>query len=82
MEIKPEYQKAYEQAKQKMLFACIWRERPQGGFNSFDFHPFVALRKVNNQGVIAYEGMIIYQCKKMGDDGYALLNEDRSFKDK
>jgi hypothetical protein len=49
--------------KQKMLFAAIWKERKEGGYNSYDFEPFVALKKVNNQGVDAYEGYNLTEWK-------------------
>jgi hypothetical protein len=42
--------------QKEMLFACIWKEREEGGYNSVDFEPFVAMEKVNNQGVDAYKG--------------------------
>lgn len=79
MEIKEEYTELYNQLKSNMLFACIWEERPQGGYNRFDYRPFIALKKVENQGVIAYEGHYIDVCKKKGSDGYAILNKDRTF---
>lgn len=47
----------YEEIRSKCLFACIWSERPEGGYNSTDFEPFIALKKINNQGVDAYEGI-------------------------
>lgn len=79
MEIKDEFKKEYEKLKTEMLFACIWKERPQGGYNSFDYRPFVALRKVVNQGVDAYEGKYIDACKKKGTDERAIKNEDGTF---
>ena len=42
--------------QKELLFACIWKERKEGGYNSVDFEPFVAMEKVNNQGVEAYKG--------------------------
>lgn len=79
MQIKDEFKIEYEQLKQKMLFACIWSEKPQGGFNSFDYRPFVALRKVVNQGIDAYEGKYIDACKKIGANERAMTNEDGTF---
>ena len=52
-----------QELQDKMLFAAIWSERRQGGFNSTDFEPFVALKKVNNQGVDAYEGVLLTEYK-------------------
>jgi hypothetical protein len=47
----------WEEIRSKALFAVIWSERKQGGYNNYDFEPFVALKKVINQGVHAYEGI-------------------------
>ncbi len=80
MDIKPEHKTAYKYLKQNMLFACIWTERLEGGFNSFDYRPFVALKEVNNQGVTAYEGKYIDYCKKLDANGWAIKNTDGSFK--
>lgn len=79
MEINEKFKKEYDKLKAEMLFACIWKERPQGGYNSFDYRPFIALRKVVNQGVDAYEGKYIDACKKIGTDNYAIKNEDGTF---
>jgi hypothetical protein len=48
---------SYEDMRAKCLFAVIWSEKEEGGYNQSDFHPFVALEKVINQGVEAYEGI-------------------------
>ena len=47
----------YEHIRDHCLFAVIWSERPQGGYNQSDFEPFIAMNKVENQGVQAYEGI-------------------------
>lgn len=49
----------YEELKSVCLFACIWSERKEGGYNNYDFYPFIAIKKVNNQGIEAYEGITI-----------------------
>jgi len=46
-----------------MLFACIFTERKEGGYNSYDFRPFVALKKVNNQGIVTYLGCYLKEDK-------------------
>jgi len=55
-----------QELQNTMLFAAIWSERKEGGYNSYDFEPFVALKKVNNQGVESYEGFTLteYKCLK------------------
>lgn len=80
VEVKEEYVDKYNNLSDSMMFACIWDERPQGGYNSFDFNPFVAVKKVNNQGIEAYEGYYIDVVKKKGDNGFADLNDDNTFK--
>lgn len=79
MEVNDKFKKEYDKLKAEMLFVCIWKERPQGGYNLFDCRPFVALRKVINQGADAYVGKYIGACKKMGMDNYAIKNEDGTF---
>jgi len=49
--------------QENMLFAAIWNERKHGGFNSTDFFPFVALKKIRNQGVDSYEGVLLTEYK-------------------
>lgn len=48
---------SYEDARANCLFAAIWGEKESGGYNSSDFHPFIALKKVVNEGIEAYEGI-------------------------
>lgn len=48
---------SYEEMKANCLFAVIWQEKEEGGYNEGDFNPFVAIKKVINQGVEAYEGI-------------------------
>lgn len=48
---------SWEEIRKSCLFAVMWHERKQGGYNNTDFEPFVALKKVNNQGIEAYEGI-------------------------
>lgn len=55
----------------KMLFAAIWSELKEGGYNSTDFEPFVALEKVKNQGVDAYKGVLITSYKVL-ENGKAI----------
>lgn|ERR1700733_7952717 len=52
-------QMTYEEMRDNCLFAVIWSERPKGGYNQSDFYPFVAMKKVLNQGVEAYEGILL-----------------------
>jgi hypothetical protein len=47
----------YYEMRDKCLFAILWSERPEGGYNMSDFYPFVAMKKVINQGIEAYEGI-------------------------
>lgn len=47
----------YLHMRENCLFAVIWAERKEGGYNAYDFWPFVAMKKVINQGVEAYEGI-------------------------
>lgn len=48
---------SYEDMRSKCLFAVMWKEKEGGGYNMTDFHPFVAMEKIMNQGVEAYEGI-------------------------
>jgi hypothetical protein len=64
-------QMSYSFMRDNCLFAIIWGERPQGGYNASDWHPFVAMKKVFNQGVEAYEGISLgstFDVYKEGDD--------------
>lgn len=79
MEIHPKYKDQYEQLKREMLFACDWEKQSNGEYSMGFELPFIAIRKVNNQGFDAYIGVYIDACKKMGEDGYALKNSDGTF---
>lgn len=48
---------SYREMRDGCLFAVIWSERKQGGYNSHDFFPFVAMKKIVNEGVEAYDGI-------------------------
>lgn len=60
---------SWEEIRKNCLFAVIWQERKQGGYNNTDFEPFVALKKVNNQGVDAYEGITLGTTMDIIGDG-------------
>ena len=79
MEIHPKYKELYNQLKQEMLFACDWAKQENNEYGmSFEL-PFIAIRKINNQGSDAYIGVYLSACKNMGKDGFALKNADGTF---
>lgn len=65
--------------QKEMLFACIWKEREEGGYNSVDFEPFVALKKVNNQGFLAYEGYNLKE-KRISETQMEVVVGDQCYK--
>ncbi len=79
MEIHPDQKDYYEILKHTMLFACIWTERPEGGYNSTDCRPFVAIDKGINKGVKFYEGHYIDARKKFDEGGKALKDPEDNF---
>ena len=41
---------------QDILFMAYYKPRKDGSYFANDYHPFIALNKIINQGVIAYTG--------------------------
>lgn len=68
-------QMSYGEMRQLALFCIIWLPKKTGGYNSIDFYPFVAIKKLSNQGVIAYEGISLTTCMdKINDQKIRKVN--------
>ena len=57
---------SYREVKKSLLFIAVWKERPDGSYVMGCEKPFVAIKQIDNQGVIALRGFYLHTIKEDG----------------